>query len=73
MGAVYLASRADREFSHEVALKIIKRGMDTDAIVRRFRTERQILADLEHPYIARLLDGGTTADGLTHLSWTPPC
>jgi serine/threonine protein kinase len=67
MGAVYLASRADREFTHEVALKIIKRGMDTDAIVNRFRTERQILADLEHPHIARLLDGGTTDDGLPYL------
>jgi serine/threonine protein kinase len=67
MGTVYLAARADREFTHAVALKIIKRGMDTSAIVRRFRTERQILADLEHPYIARLLDGGTTADGLPYL------
>jgi serine/threonine protein kinase/Flp pilus assembly protein TadD len=67
MGTVYLASRADREFTHAVALKIIKRGMDTSAIVRRFRTERQILADLEHPNIARLLDGGTTADGLPYL------
>ena len=67
MGAVYLAARADSEFRHEVALKIIKRGMDTDAIVRRFRTERQILADFRHPNIARLLDGGTTSDGLPYL------
>jgi len=67
MGAVYLAARADSEFRHEVALKIIKRGMDTDAIVRRFRTERQILADFKHPNIARLLDGGTTSDGLPYL------
>jgi serine/threonine protein kinase len=67
MGAVYLAARADREFTHEVALKIIKRGMDTDAIVRRFRRERQILADLKHSHIARLLDGGTTSDGLPYL------
>jgi non-specific serine/threonine protein kinase/serine/threonine-protein kinase len=67
MGAVYLATRADSEFRHEVALKIIKRGMDTDAIVRRFRTERQILADFKHPNIARLLDGGTTSDGLPYL------
>jgi serine/threonine protein kinase len=66
MGAVYLASRVD-EFTQEVALKIIKRGMDTDAIVRRFRTERQILAGLDHPNIARLLDGGTTPDGLPYI------
>ncbi len=66
MGAVYLASRID-EFTQEVALKIIKRGMDTDAIVRRFRTERQILAGLDHPNIARLLDGGTTPDGLPYI------
>ena len=66
MGAVYLAGRADSEFRHEVALKIIKRGMDTDAIVRRFRTERQILADFKHPNIARLLDGGTTSDGVPY-------
>ncbi|MEP6923367.1 MAG: protein kinase [Pyrinomonadaceae bacterium] len=64
MGAVYLANRADGEFRQEVALKLIKRGMDTDFIVRRFRHERQILAALEHANIARLLDGGTTDDGL---------
>ncbi len=67
MGVVYLASRTDGEFAHDVALKIIKRGMDTDAVVRRFRTERQILADLTHPQIARLLDGGTTEDGRPYL------
>jgi eukaryotic-like serine/threonine-protein kinase len=67
MGAVYLGSRMDDEFTQEVALKIIKRGMDTDAIVRRFRTERQILASLDHPHIARLLDGGTTPDGLPYI------
>ncbi|MDQ4123627.1 MAG: serine/threonine-protein kinase [Acidobacteriota bacterium] len=63
MGAVYLAVRDD-EIKKSVALKIIKRGMDTDEILRRFRTERQILAALDHPNIARLLDGGTTGDGL---------
>ena len=67
MGAVYLASRVDDEYTQDVALKIIKRGMDTDAIVRRFRTERQILASLSHPHIARLLDGGTTSDGVPYL------
>ncbi len=64
MGAVYLAERADGEFRQRVAVKLIKRGMDTDFILRRFRNERQILATLDHPYIARLLDGGTTDDGL---------
>ncbi|HZP48196.1 MAG TPA: protein kinase [Vicinamibacterales bacterium] len=67
MGAVYLATRVDEEYTQDVALKIIKRGMDTDAIVRRFRNERQILAGLSHAHIARLLDGGTTADGLPYL------
>jgi non-specific serine/threonine protein kinase/serine/threonine-protein kinase len=66
MGAVYLARRDD-DFERQVALKVIKRGMDSDAIVRRFRTERQILAQLEHEGIARLLDGGTTADGLPFM------
>jgi serine/threonine protein kinase/tetratricopeptide (TPR) repeat protein len=67
MGAVYLAKRADGEFRQRVAIKLIKRGMDTDAILRRFRNERQILARLDHPYIARLLDGGTTEDGLPYF------
>jgi eukaryotic-like serine/threonine-protein kinase len=62
MGAVYLAERTD-EYREQVALKIVKRGMDTDFMVRRFRHERQILASLHHPNIARLLDGGTTEDG----------
>ncbi len=64
MGAVYLAERVDGEFSQTVALKLIKRGMDSDAVLRRFINERQILASLEHPNIARLIDGGTTSDGL---------
>jgi serine/threonine-protein kinase len=63
MGAVYLAERADGQFQQHVALKLIKRGMDTDEILRRFLTERQILARLQHPNIARLLDGGVTAAG----------
>jgi serine/threonine protein kinase len=65
MGAVYLASREG--FHQQVALKIIKRGMDTDAIVRRFVQERDVLASLNHPNIARLLDGGTT-DGLPFIA-----
>ncbi len=67
MGAVYLGVRADNEFRKRVAVKLIKRGMDTDFILRRFRRERQILASLDHPHIARLLDGGTTEDGLPYF------
>ncbi|PYQ60428.1 MAG: serine/threonine protein kinase, partial [Acidobacteria bacterium] len=63
MGAVYLAERADQEFEQRVAIKVVRRGMDTDEIVRRFRAERQILAHLDHPNIAKLFDGGTTDDG----------
>jgi len=61
---VYLAVRADDTFRKQVALKVVKRGMDTDFVLSRFRHERQILAALEHPNIARLLDGGATSDGL---------
>ena len=67
MGAVYLAERADQQFEMQVAIKLIKRGMDTDSVLRRFEHERQILASLEHPNIARLLDGGTTDDGLPYF------
>ena len=67
MGAVYLARRADEEFEKEVAIKLLKRGTDTDEVLRRFRTERQILARLEHPNIARLIDAGTTPDGLPYF------
>ena len=67
MGAVYLAQRADDEYQKQVAIKIVKRGMDTQAILRRFHNERQILANLDHPNIAKLLDGGTTEDGLPYF------
>lgn len=67
MGMVFLAERADGEFKQKVAVKLIKRGMDSDFIIRRFRHERQILAALNHPNIARLLDGGTTADDLPYF------
>jgi len=67
MGAVYLASRDDQQFDQRAAIKLIKRGMDTDEIVERFRHERRILASLNHPNIARLLDGGTTEDGLPYF------
>jgi non-specific serine/threonine protein kinase/serine/threonine-protein kinase len=64
MGAVYLAERADGQYEQRVALKLIKRGMDTDHVLARFRAERQILASLDHPNIARLLDGGSTEYGV---------
>jgi eukaryotic-like serine/threonine-protein kinase len=67
MGAVYRAVRADGAFHRQVALKLVKRGMDTDEILRRFRYERRILAGLDHPNIARLLDGGATDDGRPFL------
>ncbi|MBS1810322.1 MAG: protein kinase [Acidobacteria bacterium] len=67
MGAVYLALRADNVFQRRVAIKIVKRGMDTDFILRRFRRERQILATLDHPHIAALLDGGSTSEGLPYF------
>ncbi len=63
MGEVYLAERDEGTFVQRAALKLIKRGMDSAAIVRRFVRERQILSRLEHPGIARLLDGGSTEDG----------
>ncbi len=63
MGSVFLAERADGSFEQRVALKIVKKGMDTENVIRRFRQERQILARLEHPSIARVFDGGVTDDG----------
>src|SRR5215831_11562525 len=68
MGAVYLAVRADDQYQKRVALKLIKRGMDTKDILRRFRHERQILASLSHPYIAQLFDGGTSEDGVPYFA-----
>ena len=66
MGAVYL-SRRTGDFEHVAAIKMIRRGMDSELVVRRFRNERQILASLNHPHIARLLDGGTTQAGLPYF------
>ena len=63
MGAVYLAARADQEYKKQVAIKLIKRGMDTEQVLHRFRNERQILANFDHPNIARLLEGGSTSNG----------
>lgn len=68
MGAVYLAKRVDGQFEQEVALKLIKPGMHSGDIVSRFEHERQILAQLQHPNIARLLDGGMSDDGLPYFS-----
>ncbi len=67
MGHVYRVARADGVFEKEVALKLVKRGMDTDEVLARFRRERQVLAGLDHPGIARLLDGGAADDGRPYL------
>jgi formylglycine-generating enzyme required for sulfatase activity len=62
MGSVYRAARVD-DFRQQVAIKLVRPGCETEGLLRRFETERQALADLNHPHIARILDGGTTADG----------
>src|SRR5581483_8334418 len=67
MGSVYLASRAADQFPKRVAIKLLKHGLATAEIVHRFRYESQILAALNHPNIARLLDGDTTEDGLPYF------
>jgi len=67
MGEVYLALRADDAFNKRVAIKLVRSGVDTEEILNRFRHERQILAALDHPNIARLLDGGTTEEGLPYF------
>ncbi|HEU0107171.1 MAG TPA: serine/threonine-protein kinase, partial [Vicinamibacteria bacterium] len=67
MGAVYLAERDDREFRKTVAIKLVRGDADSESVVRRFRQERQILAELDHPNIARLLDGGTTDEGIPYV------
>ncbi|MDQ4120794.1 MAG: serine/threonine-protein kinase [Acidobacteriota bacterium] len=64
MGAVFLAARTDRQFEQQVAVKIIRQALADEEIERHFRRERQILASLNHPNIARLYDGGVSADGL---------
>lgn len=63
MGSVYLAQKKDAPYDKEVALKLVRRGMDSDDILRRFHHEGQILSSLEHPNIARLYDGGIHSDG----------
>ena len=67
MGAVFMARRADRAFERRVAIKMIRQGLDSADVIRKFQHERQILASLDHPYIARLYDGGTTDDGVPYL------
>lgn len=67
MGAVYLAERDDDEYKTNVAIKLVRGGLDTDLILNRFYRERQTLARLQHPNIARLLDGGTTSGGLPYI------
>lgn len=67
MGTVYLAERADDEYRKQVAVKLLRNPLVTDEERQRFRNERQILANLEHPHIARLIDGGTREDGSPYL------
>jgi serine/threonine-protein kinase len=67
MGAVYLGRRADEEYDQQVAVKLLHPGLASAGLARRFRSERQILARLDHPNIAKLLDGGTTEDGQPYL------
>jgi len=67
MGSVFLAERADDTYTQKVALKIMRRGMDTPSNIARFKRERNILAKLNYPNIARLLDGGMTDEGLPYL------
>ena len=68
MGVVYLAARADGQFEQRAALKLIRTDSDSSGLRRRFLRERQILADLEHPNIARLLDGGIAEDGRPYFA-----
>ncbi len=67
MGSVYLADRTDETFEMSVAIKVVRGGLDSTRVIERFREERRILATLDHPNIARILDGGTTDDGLPYL------
>ena len=67
MGSVYRAVRADDQYQKQVAIKVVRSGFDTRFALARFRAERQILANLDHPNIARLLEGGSTEDGLPYF------
>jgi len=68
MGTVYLAERTEGDFRHQVAVKVLRRGLDTDDLLARFRAERRILAGLRHPNVAHLVDGGSTSDGRPWLA-----
>ncbi|HUQ80082.1 MAG TPA: serine/threonine-protein kinase [Gemmatimonadaceae bacterium] len=68
MSRVFLAERADGQFHQRVALKVLRPGLDSESDQERFRSERQILASLNHPNIARLFDGGVTGDGVPYLA-----
>ena len=63
MGSVYLGARADGYFQKQVAIKLLKRANDSEEVLRRFRAEREVLARLDHPNIARIIDAGTTGSG----------
>lgn len=67
MSAVFRATRIEEQFEHEVAIKLLYRTHEPEALMRRFRAERQMLARLSHPNIAHLLDGGSTQDGVPYL------
>jgi serine/threonine protein kinase/Tfp pilus assembly protein PilF len=67
MGEVFLAERADEQFQQQVAIKLVRRGLLSRQVQGRLKLERQILATLDHPNIARLFDGGTTTDGTPYI------
>lgn len=67
MGQVYLAERADGQFEQRVAVKLMREGVNDAALVARFRAERQIVASLDHPNLAKVLDGGITEDGVLYF------
>ena len=68
MGTVYLGERSQGGFRQSAAVKLVRRGMDSDFILRRFHMEREILAGLDHPHIARLLDGGSSEAGVPYFA-----
>jgi len=67
MGEVYVAFRADDQYRKQAAIKFVRSGQDSQFVISRFKNERQFLASLDHPNIARLLDGGSTEDGVPYL------
>jgi serine/threonine protein kinase len=67
MGCVYRARRCDEVFEKQVAIKVVRHGLVGEVMLRRFERERRIMAQLDHPFIARVFDGGSTADGWPYL------